>query len=269
MTTNEKLGKRIGGGWTAQIYEWNDGRVLKLFEPWVPLPFAEHEVDATQSAQKLGLPVPAIDRAIEYNNCHGIVMEYVVGRTMMDCMFSNFWKTNSYAHILAELQFSVNSKKAPQSFHSMNYVLETNILNEKTIPQETKEAVLRILEKLPVGDALCHYDLHPMNVMMSPKGSVIIDWSGASRGDPMADAARTWFLCTLPPLPWPSSILVNTWLKSFYAAYWKKYTSLISVDEQKLNLWKTVVLAARILEEKADSMKQFLLKQVEKRLKSH
>jgi aminoglycoside phosphotransferase (APT) family kinase protein len=37
-------------------------------------------------------------------------------------------------------------------------------------------------------------DLHPLNVMMSSRGPIVIDWANAVRGDPNTDVALTWTL---------------------------------------------------------------------------
>ncbi len=250
----------MGSGWTAKIYEWGEGRVLKLFEIWVPKEWAEYEYKTTRFAKESGLPVPTVDGVIEVHERHGIVMKRVDGPNMLQCMlFCSSRKMKSYAYTLAELQSAINSKKAPEGFQPIHRALENRVNHENTIPPETKEVVLHILEKLPAGDALCHYDLHPNNIMMSPKGPVIIDWSAASRGDPMADVARTWFLCTLPPIPWPLGAIFYPRLRFFYKQYLEKYTILNDVNEKTLELWKIPVLAARISEERNKTRKKFLL----------
>ena len=47
---------------------------------------------------------------------------------------------------------------------------------------------------MPPGDALVHLDLHPMNVLLGPRGPVIIDWTNASRGAAAFDAGYTYVL---------------------------------------------------------------------------
>jgi phosphotransferase family enzyme len=52
-------------------------------------------------------------------------------------------------------------------------------------------------EGLPaVGDGarLRHLDLHPANVILSPEGPVVIDWTNARRGEPAFDVALTWVI---------------------------------------------------------------------------
>ncbi len=44
------------------------------------------------------------------------------------------------------------------------------------------------------GGSLVHFDLHPDNVILSPHGPVVIDWTNAHGGDPAADVAMTWVI---------------------------------------------------------------------------
>jgi aminoglycoside phosphotransferase (APT) family kinase protein len=44
------------------------------------------------------------------------------------------------------------------------------------------------------GGSLLHFDLHPDNVILSPDGPVLIDWTNAHGGDPEADVAMTWVI---------------------------------------------------------------------------
>jgi hypothetical protein len=44
------------------------------------------------------------------------------------------------------------------------------------------------------GAALLHRDLHPANVIFSPTGPVVIDWTNAGAGDPAFDVALVWVI---------------------------------------------------------------------------
>jgi aminoglycoside phosphotransferase (APT) family kinase protein len=44
------------------------------------------------------------------------------------------------------------------------------------------------------GAALLHLDLHPLNVLLSPTGPVVIDWTNARAGEPPLDVALTWVI---------------------------------------------------------------------------
>ena len=51
-----------------------------------------------------------------------------------------------------------------------------------------------ILAAVSPGDRLLHLDLHPDNVILSPVGPFVVDWTNARRGDPAADVALTWLI---------------------------------------------------------------------------
>ena len=60
------------------------------------------------------------------------------------------------------------------------------------------------------GDRLVHRDLHPLNVMMTSDGPVVIDWSNASAGAPSFDVADAWVLlaCASAPVAGIDRVLV-------------------------------------------------------------
>src|SRR5438105_2291070 len=68
-------------------------------------------------------------------------------------------------------------------------------------PAADKQAARERLAALPDGTALCHGDFHPDNVLLSPRGPVVIDWSSASRGHPVGDLAWTSRLLRTADLP--------------------------------------------------------------------
>jgi serine/threonine protein kinase len=52
------------------------------------------------------------------------------------------------------------------------------------------------------GACVVHFDLHPENVLLSPNGPVVIDWTNARSGEAAKDIAMTWLiLATSAGLP--------------------------------------------------------------------
>ena len=104
-----------------------------------------------------------------------LVMERIDGPMMMDVMVRQPWTMARYASMLADLHDALHEIPAPGW-----------------------------LAQLPDGgDRLVHLDLHPMNVMLSPRGPVVIDWTNAARGDALTDSAFTYVLLTCPQMPAP------------------------------------------------------------------
>lgn len=62
------------------------------------------------------------------------------------------------------------------------------------ISDGARAAALARLERLPRGDALCHGDLHPENVLVTRDDWRVVDWQKAVAGHPAADVARTAML---------------------------------------------------------------------------
>jgi aminoglycoside phosphotransferase (APT) family kinase protein len=51
---------------------------------------------------------------------------------------------------------------------------------------------------------LLHLDLHPENVLLGAAGPVVIDWTNATAGPPLADVAQTWVLIASSLVPGPA-----------------------------------------------------------------
>ena len=86
-----------------------------------------------------------------------LVLERIEGPTMLDDLRRRPWRLNSHARLLAEPH--------------------------------------RRLHAIPYEDAaLLHLDLHPQNVLLSPSGPVVIDWTNARAGEPAFDVALTWVI---------------------------------------------------------------------------
>jgi aminoglycoside phosphotransferase (APT) family kinase protein len=48
---------------------------------------------------------------------------------------------------------------------------------------------------------MVHGDLHPDNVLLAPRGPVVIDWANAGRGRPEDDVAMAWLIIAASDMP--------------------------------------------------------------------
>jgi Ser/Thr protein kinase RdoA (MazF antagonist) len=155
----------LGSGRSADVYEHGDGEVLRRYRR--PRD-TELEVAAMEHARAHGYPVPAA-RAM---NDTDIVMERLDGPTMLDDLGRRPWRIDGHAATLAALHRRLHTIAAPPWLPA------------------------------PVGDgeAMLHLDLHPDNVMLTPRGPFVIDWPNAARGPGAADVAHTWIViaCSVP-----------------------------------------------------------------------
>ena len=241
-------GKLIGKGFTAQVYAWGDGRVLKLFESWRPAAKVEREFTITRAVHAAGLPVPAAHELVEVEGRKGIVFERVDGRSMFGQVCARPWRLFAAARQLAALHAQLHAVKAPSELPTLREQISGWIDGAAELCAAEKEELRRCLAMLPDGDALCHGDFHPANILFSARGPVIIDWSSATRGHPPGDVARTSHLFQVADLPEesPRHIL---WLfkvarAALHRTYLKHYFQLRPTNRGELEAWRPVQKAA-------------------------
>ena len=117
----------------------------------------EREARVMAHAAANGYPVP---RVFEIG-ADALVLERIDGPTMLGDLWRRPWRLSVHAGTLARLH---------------------RALHEIDAPAELGEG------------RLLHMDLHPENVMLSPSGPVVIDWTNARAGDPALDVAMTWVI---------------------------------------------------------------------------
>lgn len=158
-TPDHEVGPQIAAGRDATIHEAGPGRVLRR----TPGP-RDHTLEALvmDHVRQAGYPVPQVFR----RGPGELVLERIAGPTMLDDLAAHPWRTKQHARTLADLHRRLHEIVAPPEL----------------LPH-------------PVGGAVVlHLDLHPGNVICSPDGPVVIDWSNARRGGGEADVALTWIL---------------------------------------------------------------------------
>src|SRR5262249_49505366 len=116
------------------------------------------------------------------------------------------------------------------------------------LTEAQQRAVLRALGALPDGEALCHGDYHPDNVLLSSRGPLVIDWENAALGDPLADVARTLMLFRANFVYAQSAAaraLRRGALQYLVGLYLRRYRQLLPCDMTRLRAWELPVTAAR------------------------
>ena len=198
-----KIGQRLGTGNTAHVYEWGATEIIKVFHDRQA---AVHE--ATKEArnaklidQLFHLRAPRFTGVVEFEGKPALIYEKIVGPTMLRaCIEPTFKSVSEHAKVMAQIQHELHQAKMEYS-PNLKRELAICISNAHALSAEEKTIVLDKLETLPEGQALCHYDFHPGNIMLSPNGPIIIDWLNALVGNQAADLARTFMLLDAGSLP--------------------------------------------------------------------
>jgi len=190
------LTRVIARGRRSEILEWGDGKVLKLYFPgWSQATF-DGEVAATRWLHEHGLPVPAVYGTLVVDGRLGIVMERIDGPAMPDVATAHPERIPELAETMARLQAGLHDFQAPDEAAGQTELLARKILSTRS-PLETdkKEALAAAVRGMPQGISLCHGDFHPQNILLPPgRPPVVIDWDCPTKGNALADLARTVLL---------------------------------------------------------------------------
>jgi len=112
-------------------------------------------------------------------------------------------------------------------------------------------------EPTPPALVITHGDLHPFNLLVTPDGPVLIDWTVTRVADPAFTLGFTQLMLAHPPIPLPrvGGALLNRVGRSIAKRFLETYRSLTAgtpaaVDDERLD-WHRKVHALRILVEVA------------------
>ena len=189
-------GPLLAAGRDADIFDYGPGLVLRRSREGRSM---AGEARIMEYVRIQGYPAPAIEEVSD--DGRDIVMERIHGSDMVTRMSRRPWTIRHQGAVLADLHRRLHRIEAPAW-----------------------------LPTSPVGQGvrLLHLDLHPLNVMLGPEGPVVIDWTGACRGDPNVDVALTWVLMAAGSVPTGRLIgtilsraraaLVDSFLREFNAA---------------------------------------------------
>lgn len=140
----------LASGRDADVFAVDAQRVLRRYRQDGDV---SHEAKVMAHVAERGYPVPAVYEA----NGADLVMERLDGPTMLQALVSGDVGVGDAGILLADL-------------HGRLHALPARL---------SQDPGVRIL----------HVDLHPGNVMLSPRGPMVIDWRNTAEGSPDLDVA--------------------------------------------------------------------------------
>jgi aminoglycoside phosphotransferase (APT) family kinase protein len=186
-------GALLASGRDSDIFEFGPGLVLRRSRAGRSMAV---EARTMEHARAHGYPVPAVDQISDDGT--DLVMERVDGPSMFDALRRRPWTVRRQGRVLADLHQQLHEIPAPVWMGDA---------------------------PCGHGDRLLHLDLHPLNVIVTAKGPVVIDWPNARRGDGNTDVALTWVLLAAGEIPaggvkgsllgWGRTLLINGLLDRF------------------------------------------------------
>lgn len=243
--------KLLARGGQADIYEIDSARILRVLretdEHSVRALHAERAVMALLRAR--GASVPEVYEAVEACGMPAYAMQRISGPSMLEKMMRNPLGIGGYAKALADLHMEVLCTTAPAELQDINARAKFLINRALLLDEDDKAFVLSLLDSLSVGDALMHGDFHPGNILADGGRYYIIDWFGATKGDPVSDVAHTYLLCAdKPRIPGESAAkhyFQKTFARRFGNTYLKRIRTKLGFSMDIFGKWLAVRAAER------------------------
>ena len=174
----------IAIGNTAEVFEYEEDKVLKLFKAGYPLEQIQREFNNTLIINRTCVHTPKTFEIVEHAGRHGIVFQKIIGVDLL----SEYLKNPSDEKVAAEI------------------LVDLTDIQKKVLSEETTEGISykNFLDwfgydasNLPDGNFICHGDLHPGNIIRTKDGELfLIDFMNVCRGPKEYDVARTYVLLT-------------------------------------------------------------------------
>ena len=244
---NISLDAPIARGRTADVYGWDEGHILKLFHNWFPLEDVEYELKIARAVHASGVKSPAVGDMIQVEGRNGLIYERVAGESMLAMFQRRPWMVFQYARIFARLHAQMHESVFEADVPTLHGKLQYRIDHLDILSASLKSSLLDALHSQPEADRVCHGDFHPANLLISGSNANIIDWIDASRGNPLADVARTSIIlrgaAENAQIPNP---LLKVFVKLFHSIYLRHYFHLRPGGQEEYRRWLPIVAAARL-----------------------
>lgn len=185
-----ELGEKIGQGAFADVHAWAPGQVVKLFRAGFPTRSIRHEARVTRAIHAAGAPCAEVFEELTLGDLSGFVMACLEGPTLLQLSRSGAIPHQETGAILAGLAMALHQIPPPPEVPTLQVYSRAALrrpLGEGAGPMSPD--ILAYIDALPSGDRLCHADLHPGNVIMTPDGPRLVDWGGAVRAPAAYDLA--------------------------------------------------------------------------------
>lgn len=279
MSEFDEASEPIASGRTADVYPRGEGEVVKLLRPSVPPGLAAAERRNTAAALALGLPVAAVSDVIRRDGRVGLVFRRIRGHSMLEMVARDPDSGPPMAALLARVQRRIHDarlgddvhrdaiREVPRQKDVLRARIEQTVGAKGGLTPAEGAALAELIDGLPSGDWLCHGDFHPGNVMMAEEGPVVIDWVDATRGNPLADVARTSLLLLEAAAGFGGEGLPPEAIEAFHGLYLQEYFGGDTAGGAEYEQWLPVVAAARLAEGMTDR-REWLLQRVRERMKA-
>ena len=244
------LGDLVARGSRSSVHAYGRGAVVKVPAPSTPEGWIRFEARYAEAVRAAGAPAPRLLGIEQIAGRTASVWERVDGTSMWEHVAERPDRGAELGRLLADVQHALFVLVPPVTLPRQRDRLVSKIRRAAATVDPSLSRALAYLPPQVRPPRLCHGDLHPSNVILGPDGPMIVDWFDASRGDPIADVARSSVTLlgdrASPPEHLPGSDPAT--LAVLTDAYLARLRERLEIDRELLARWQAVNAVARMAE---------------------
>jgi aminoglycoside phosphotransferase (APT) family kinase protein len=250
MSSPRLLGEVVARGSRSVVHAYGHGAVIKVPKPATPAGWILAEAKHAEAVSAVGAPAPALLGVEEVFGRPATVWERVDGPSLWEQVVSHQSRSADLGRTLAEVQLALFELVPPVTLPDQHDRLASKIRWSAANVDDSLRAALDLLPERAATPRLCHGDLHPSNVIVSREGLVLVDWFDASRGDRVADVARSCLTLLAEGATTPSHLPGSDagTLAVLTRAYLARLRESLDIPPAALARWQAISAVARVAE---------------------
>lgn len=138
----------LGQGNTAEIYQFEEGKILKLFREQFPFTPIQMEYQKSVLVQEKLNNVPKALELLQYHNRYGIVYEQILGKDMISSFLKHPMNLKGNSKQFAQIHIHMHQNDVDVQF-SVKDKLKYDIDGATELTEEEKEVIKAYLSTLP------------------------------------------------------------------------------------------------------------------------
>lgn len=267
----------IAEGRVSHVYLLKDKRVLKLLHATVPDEKVDDEYRRCQTVLEAGVRSPRALDLVEVDGRRGIIFEWAGKTDLMNAKLQNPLNVATGARFMAKVQAEYLRREADKLPDIKEEALRmSHLLPEGTIRSDQYSKLEEYLSRLPDGNAICHMDFHPGNILLDSKDYEpyqVIDWAEAVKGPPEADIAMTSLILSMAEESPGTNLLLRLLIPIFRKMFERHYrtavlTSQSAVTEERIEKWTLTIAIFRMYMWNLESEYRFLADLIQKKIQA-